>query len=232
MEGMSVGRLACKARQLEHFVKSDSLPETEPVTKSIRLKYYNLIISTSSCIFGLLLQYLRWASDKFTTRPEGFSGIFAAMDPLTALALAGYITQFIDFADRILPKDISQAESGSVLSPSIDYMSVSSVIEQLQALVQRLPQSNHPSQNASEELGLALQDMSFRCQTIAKEILEYLVKIKRSKRDRAGRSLSSSSSLRGKPRRTLLSKRELGSIYERLSTLRNELSLHILTEIQ
>jgi hypothetical protein len=100
-----------------------------------------------------------------------------AMDPLTALSTAGTVTQFVDYALKILTTghQLYKSPSGS-LSAHEELKRVARDLSDLATRLNRPPRPQNVSEPTQDEI--VLDDLCNECEIIAQDLLEHLKALK------------------------------------------------------
>jgi hypothetical protein len=148
------------------------------------------------------------------------------LDPLTALAIAGSIVQFVDFSSKLLAKghELYAAVDGA----SIGYSELETIARDLNALNDRLqqclPSQQHDPTQPDSEAGL--RRLSAQCSVVAGELVPALEGLKvQGTANRRWKSFRQAL-------KCMMKKEEVNAIATRLQCLRDELNLHILVSIR
>lgn len=139
---------------------------------------------------------------------------------LAAVGLAGNIIQFISFASELVSKtrDIRQSASG-VASEVIDLECVSNSLKSLTKSL--LPQYNIPAQ---------LYQIAVRCNDVTNELLEVIASLKTHSSPSA-KGPTKWQSFR-KALKCIWKKEQIDALKLRLQLLRDQVSLHLLSNAQ
>jgi hypothetical protein len=144
-----------------------------------------------------------------------------AMDPLTALSVAGTIVQFVDFSIKLLSttRKLYRSDVGNLPDhEELEY--VTTDLSRLAARLQQPPEQEEGFQPSSPEL----QEISGKCDEVARELLKRLeaLKIEKNNAFRSFRVALQAS----------WSKRDLNELVARLSTYRQSIQTHILADLR
>jgi hypothetical protein len=146
------------------------------------------------------------------------------MDPLTAFSLAGTIVQFLGFTIKILATghELYNSTKGT-LAANEEVERVVLHISHLTTKLQRPLQLENVSRELTTE-EKALQDICNQCETVAKELLTRLERLKVGKE---GLKQVLQTALRA-----TWAKKELESLVRKLENFKKSLELHILVALK
>jgi hypothetical protein len=154
-----------------------------------------------------------------------------ALDPLTALSLAGNIVQFVDFSIQIVSR--TKRLYGSSREALDVYQELDLVTADLKKSCDLIPNAlpSSTSENESGGGGDALQHLCATCHKVADELLARLDRLKVSKDSGAkgGRILFQSFH---SAMMSVWSKVEIEDLVSRLSSLRNQIQTHVLLDLR
>ena len=149
------------------------------------------------------------------------------MDPLSALSLAGNIVQFVDFGADLLSsaRELYKSPVGSLLI----HDEVALVTSDLEMLVNRLRSSMPPrlDSEANEAQWKALRELCDKAAAVADELLKRLGTLKQSANGKHRRWESLHLAVR-----SLWNEKEIKSLLERLSALKEALNTRILFSLR
>jgi hypothetical protein len=153
--------------------------------------------------------------------------IIMALDPFTALGLAGNIVQFVDFGSRLF--HVTREISGSVSGNTSDNEELSHIANHLQGLCDHLvapplrigPQTGHPYPADTALLGLARN-----CKATGDELLKALrsLQVKLNGTNRKWNNVRAALL-------TIWRKGEIDAMCKRLESYKSSLALHLVQQL-
>jgi hypothetical protein len=148
------------------------------------------------------------------------------LDPLTAVSLAGTVVQFLDFSAKLVEKghQIYRSEQGA-LSENLEIELVTADLFNMIPDLQKCAFVEDASASVAVEQQRALQDTILGCETISKELLVKLQKLKvNNKTTRAWKSFRQAL-------KSVTQKGEIDDIAKRLERYREQLKLKVLISL-
>lgn len=145
------------------------------------------------------------------------------MDPMTAVALASSIVQFVDFSSKLVSKGhhIYTSANGA-LSENLDLEAVTVDLSHLTARLKGYEGCTCPTKDQQDLLNLASS-----CDFLADQLMERLEKLKVDKDAKHRKWKSFRQALKA-----VWSKKELDDMATSLASFRSQLELHILVSLR
>jgi hypothetical protein len=153
------------------------------------------------------------------------ANVIIAMDPLTALSVAGCIVQFVDFAWKVVSKGnkIYRSNDGSTAENS-DLEVVTTDLILLQAKIKRTaPARDDADESTTQDTGL--EKLVTASKELAETLLRRLNMAKAQGRYRRWKSLRQAL-------KSVCTKDEIDTMAKRLGAFREELQTHILVSLR
>jgi len=148
-----------------------------------------------------------------------------ALDPLTALSLAGTIVQFVDFGSKLVSrsKELYGSANGS-LSVNEELDLVTQTLLKLVAKLQRPHESDVLAESGADDYQ-SLVELCSSCAQVAGEIITKLENLKMTGKPRRLRSLQQAV-------KSCWTERDLDALFKRLSMLRQALETQIIVRLR
>jgi hypothetical protein len=148
-----------------------------------------------------------------------------ALDPLTALSLAGTIVQFVDFGSKLISRsqEMYRSVNGS-LSVNEELDLVTQTLLKLVAKLQRPRELEVLAESDADDYQ-SLVELCYSCAQVAEEIIAKLESLKITGKPRRWRSLQQAV-------KSCWTERDLDALFKRLSMLRQALETHVVVGLR
>jgi flagellar motility protein MotE (MotC chaperone) len=148
-----------------------------------------------------------------------------ALDPITALTVAGIVVQFVDFGTRVVTKGYKLYRSADgALHENIETKEIAKDLAELSTRLGSLDIGSGTRSNLSTE-EKALEEMADGCKAVAKELEAALISLEVKGKHRKWKSCRQAL-------KSVISKGKVDELANRMSAYRAQLELHILVELR